>query len=56
MEGKKQAKDGVDYNPPVWKGPSTPVPREMRENGVDLKRYEIDPKDVAKFPVFENQK
>lgn len=56
MEGKKQAKDGVDYNPSVWRGPSTPVPREMREHGGDLKRYEIDPKNVATFQVFENQK
>jgi len=53
---KKQAKDVVQYDPPLWKGPSTPVPQDLRERGIDVRRYGIDPNNVAKFQAFTNQK
>ena len=53
---KSRAKPAVNYDPPLWRGPSTPVPERIRDRGIDLARYAIDPKNVAKFQVFTNQK
>lgn len=53
---KKQNSTGVPFIPRVWRGPATPVPANVRKEGISLARYGIDPAKVAKFQAFKNQK